>query len=382
MREKRILTEHIHDNLIEIIGTFQDEDNLYFALSYEENGDLVGLINKMKKLPIEIVRYYTAQLVGVLQYLHFNGIVHRDLKPQNILLSSDFKLKLIDFGDSLVEGATEDIVEKPNDDSEDLDDEDKKNIDDDKKDFVEFRAHDEDLEEDAGYRAMAEYRGTFVGTPLYVAPEMLKESMSGHFTDLWALGCIVYQMATGDVPFKGKTDFQTFDIIMKREFHWPSDIDKDCKDLIDKLLVLEPMRRLGAGRPDSGCSYEDLMLHPFFKGINWHTIGKDPIPYDVTELTKIVKTKKNFDIFENDTEDDTVRQSEYSVKLEQPEDFEKLFEKSKEIKRGWLMKRNPWFVNQKRLFILTNQPRLMYFKDENTFRGEIMLSKNTVAKKI
>lgn len=190
-------------------------------------------------------------------------------------------------------------------------------------------------------------------------------------------------MATGEVPFKGKTDFQTFDIIMKREFKWPDKMDKDCKNLIDRLLVIEPMDRLGAGRSGSGCSYEDLMFHPFFRDVNWETIGTDPIPYDVEELKEVVKKKQKVDIFSTDTTDaDTMRQSEFSVKLEQPEDFERLFQKSVEIKRGFLMKRNPWFINQKRLFILTNQPRLMYFKDENTFRGEIILTKDTVAKKI
>ena len=330
MREKRILTEFAHPNMIEIIGTFQDEDNLYFALSFEENGDLIGLLNRMKFLPIEIVRYYTAQLVGVLMYLHIHGVVHRDLKPQNILLATDFRLKVIDFGDALVEGATEDMVEKPDDDSDDMDEEDKKAREEESKkhEFVEFRAHEEDVEEDVGYKAMAEYRGTFVGTPLYVAPEMLKESMSGHFTDLWALGCIIYQMATGEVPFKGKTDFQTFDIIMKREFQWPKDMNEDCKDLINRLLNLEPMRRLGAGRPGSGNSYEDLMLHPFFAGIDWDTIGTDKIPYDVDKLKEIIETKQKLDIFDTDTTtDDSSRRSEFSVKLEQPEDFEKLFEK-------------------------------------------------------
>lgn len=399
MREKKILSEFVHPNLIELIGTYQDEDNLYFALGYEENGDLAGLLKKMKQLPMEIVKYYSAQIVGVLQFIHFNGIVHRDLKPQNILISRDFRLKLIDFGDSLVEGATEEI-ETPDDDSDDLDEEDKKQIEaeDNKNDFVEFRAHDEEAEEDIGYKRGQEYRGTFVGTPLYVAPEMLKESMSGHFTDLWALGCIIYQMACGEVPFKGKTDFQTFDIIMKREFKWPEDIEDDLKDLIDKLLIIEPMKRLGAGGPGSGNSYEDLMLHPFFTGIDWNTIGNVPIPYDKKVLKNIVKKKEKLDIFEQaetapDTsettvttvtteEDNSVRQSEFDVRLENPEDFNRLFEEGKELKRGWLMKRNPWFMNQKRLFILTNHPKLMYFKDEQTLRGEINLEKDTKAKKI
>ena len=144
MREKKILSEHSHPNLIELVGTFQDEDNLYFALGYEENGDLAGMINKMKQLPLSIVRYYTAQLVAVLQYLHLSGIVHRDLKPQNILISSDFRIKLIDFGEALVEGSAEDNGDRASDGSDGLDEEDKKQIEDDKNDFVEFRAHDED----------------------------------------------------------------------------------------------------------------------------------------------------------------------------------------------------------------------------------------------
>ena len=53
-----------------------------------------------------------------------------------------------------------------------------------------------------------------MGTPLYVAPEMLKRTVSGHFTDIWALGCILFEMATGDVPFRGQTDYSTFDLIM------------------------------------------------------------------------------------------------------------------------------------------------------------------------
>jgi hypothetical protein len=161
-------------------------------------------------------------------------------------------------------------------------------------------------------------------------------------------------------------------------------MDEDCRDLIDRLIVVEPMRRLGAGRPGSGNSYEDLGNHPFFKGINWATVATDPIPYDAVALKETLSKKMKFDIFDTDTlsTDTSTRQSEVSVPLAGEDDFEKLMNSSTEIKRGFLMKRNPWLVNQNRLFILTNQPRLMYFKDENTFRGEIPLSAETICKKI
>lgn len=127
------------------------------------------------------------------------------------MISDSLFCKLIDFGDSLVEG-TKEI-------HEDKDEEEK-----DENGFVEFKPAD-DSDEDEGYSPGKEYRGTFVGTPLYVAPEMLKKTISGHFTDIWALGCIIFEMATGEVPFRGKTDFSTFDLIMNLEIKWPEEMD-------------------------------------------------------------------------------------------------------------------------------------------------------------
>jgi hypothetical protein len=151
------------------------------------------------------------------------------------------------------------------------------------------------------------------------------------------------------------------------------------------------MRRLGAGRQGSGNSYEDLMLHPFFKDVNWLSIGTDPIPYDVKKLKEIIQTKSLFDICDtgdtqadtnDDTDNESIRQSEFNVELKSPGDFDKLLDKGKEVMKGYLMKRNPWFVNQKRLFILTSHPKILYFKDDKNLRGEIQLSKGTKAKKV
>jgi len=161
-----------------------------------------------------MVRFYAAELINALSHLHWNGIVHWDLKPQNILIADTLHCKVIDFGDSLVEGAKE-ITRS----DEELKEE-KKEVD----GFVEFKPAD-DSEEDEGYSPGKEYRGTFVGTPLYVAPEMLKKTISGHFTDIWALGIIIFEMATGDVPFWGLTDYSTFDLIMNLEIKWPDSMD-------------------------------------------------------------------------------------------------------------------------------------------------------------
>ena len=107
--------------------------------------------------------------------------------------------------------------------------------------FLEFKPNDDSDEEDSGYSPGTPYRGTFVGTPLYVAPEMLKAQISGHFTDLWALGCIVYEMAFGFAPFRGESEFSTFDMIMNKDMKFPSGANPDLVDLINKLLVIEPM---------------------------------------------------------------------------------------------------------------------------------------------
>jgi len=80
-----------------------------------------------------------------------------------------------------------------------------------------------------------------VGTPLYVAPEMLDKTQSGAFSDFWALGVILYEMACGKTPFLGRTELVVFDKILRRQFEWPASLlDENLKSLIDQLLQLKP----------------------------------------------------------------------------------------------------------------------------------------------
>lgn len=110
--------------------------------------------------------------------------------------------------------------------------------------------------------------GTFVGTPLYVAPEMLEANKAGRFTDLWALGCIIYEMLDGSTPFHGNNYDEVFQKILQRQLFFSPSMDDDAIDIINMLLQTDPEKRLGYN------SYQELKSHPFFKGIKFDKLEK------------------------------------------------------------------------------------------------------------
>ena len=114
-------------------------------------------------------------------------------------------------------------------------------------------------------------RDTFVGTPLYVSPEMLEETKSTPASDLWALGCIIYRMHVGKTPFEDETEVKTFDNILGRKLTFPpeAELDENTKNIIDKLLMVNPTSRLGSGKPGTVNDFRALLKHPYFKNINF-----------------------------------------------------------------------------------------------------------------
>ncbi|ELT91464.1 hypothetical protein CAPTEDRAFT_131028 [Capitella teleta] len=229
MREKEVFSRINHPFFVRLYFTFQDENRLYFGLGYCKRGELLDYLNKLGSLDCAATQFYTAEIVLALEHLHNLGIIHRDLKPENILLDENMHIQITDFGSAKILG-----------------------------------------EEDNGLR-----RNSFVGTAQYVSPEVLNSKESFLSSDLWALGCIVFQFCAGKVPFWGGHEYQIFQKIIKLEYEFPHGFDSTTQNLVEQLLNLDPRKRLGCKEMGG---YAKLKAHPFFEGVDWDNLpeGKPP----------------------------------------------------------------------------------------------------------
>ncbi|KAG2740779.1 kinase-like protein, partial [Suillus brevipes Sb2] len=109
---------------------------------------------------------------------------------------------------------------------------------------------------------------TFVGTAQYVARELLESNETSKSSDLWALGCLIYQMISGRFTPQVLSEHLTWKKIKSLNYTFPDGFDEDAKDLLRRLFVRDPTQRLGAGSPDSAHSYAALRTHSFFASVS------------------------------------------------------------------------------------------------------------------
>uniref|UniRef100_A0A0E0GSP2 non-specific serine/threonine protein kinase n=1 Tax=Oryza nivara TaxID=4536 RepID=A0A0E0GSP2_ORYNI len=195
-------------------------------------------------------------VVLALEYLHSMHIVHRDLKPDNLLIAHDGHIKLTDFGLSKVGliNSTDDLS-GPAVSGSSL-------YGDDEPQMSDF--------EEMDHRARRQKRSA-VGTPDYLAPEILLGTGHGTSADWWSVGVILFELIVGIPPFNAEHPQTIFDNILNRKIPWPhvpEEMSSEAQDLIDKLLTEDPHQRLGA----NGAS--EVKQHQFFKDISWDTLAR------------------------------------------------------------------------------------------------------------
>jgi len=221
--EKNILQKLVHPFLVNLNYCFQTADKLYFVMDFINGGELFYHLQKEHKFTPDRVRFYCAEIVLGLEYLHNSGVIYRDLKPENILLTDTGHIILTDFGISK-----------------------------------------------EGLEAEDARTATFCGTPEYLAPEVLEGKGYTKAVDWWSFGTLMYEMLTGLPPFYSQDVQQMYFKIMHAKLELPDSLDNNTKSILTGLLERDPMKRLA----DASA----IKSHPYFAGLDWEKLLRKEIP--------------------------------------------------------------------------------------------------------
>ena len=266
--ERDILAEADNEWVVKLFFSFQDEENLYFVMEYIPGGDMMSLLIKLGTFPEHLTLFYIAELVCAIESVHKMGFIHRDIKPDNILIGADGHIKLTDFGlctgfrwthDSRryqPKGTTHHNRQAS---IEPIQGEECMCCDESPRDLkpLELRKFRE------RHRCTAH---SLVGTPNYIATEILRREGYTQMCDWWSVGVIMYEMMVGQPPFMAQTPAETqLKITNWRQYlHIPrsSHMSHAAADLIQSLCC-DPEERLGRNGP------EEIKQHMFFSAIDW-----------------------------------------------------------------------------------------------------------------
>jgi len=194
-REAEIIKRLDHPNIIKVNQIIDTEKVFYIIMEYASNGDLFHRLD-LGRMDENEAREKFSQILLAVRYCHdVQNVIHRDLKPDNVLFDSQCNIKIADFGLS-----------------------------------EEFTP--------------GELLNTFCGTPEYMAPEVFKgQKFDGPKVDVWSLGIMLYEMLTATIPFPGSDWPQIIERVLRGKYYEPEYLSEKCKDLIRKMLVLDPSKR-------------------------------------------------------------------------------------------------------------------------------------------
>ena len=224
--ERSVLGYVSHPFIVSMNMAFQSKDKLYFVLDYCAGGELFFHLGKLGKFPENRARFYSAEIILAISYVHSLDIIYRDLKPENVLLDAKGHIRLTDFGLSK-----------------------------------------------EGISSSSSGANSFCGTPEYLAPEILNRQGHGRAVDWWSLGALLYEMLSGLPPFYCQDRERLFEKIRKSDLQYPPSLSRPSKHLLRGLLTKDPTKRLGSGPDDA----DPIKNHEFFAPINWEKLQKGEV---------------------------------------------------------------------------------------------------------
>ena len=196
-----------HNSIVKILETLETENYILIIMENISGGDLLSFVKKRTKLNEKTARIIYKQLINSIKFIHSKGIIHRDIKLDNILIDLNNTIKLCDFGVGKNYKKNEKLIDQ-------------------------------------------------CGTPAYIAPEILhnEDGYYGPPVDIWSSGVVLYAMLSGNVPFKANNIKDLHQLIIRGEYNIIKDISNDAKNLIKRILEVDPSKRI---------NIEGILNHPW-----------------------------------------------------------------------------------------------------------------------
>lgn len=208
-REISIMYTLNHRHIIKLINHFEDDVNIYLILPVAVKGNLYSHLKKAGRFDERTASKFVFETIEAVKYLHSQSprIVHRDIKSENLLLDDHFNVILTDFGI-------------------------------------------------ANYEDNQGLLKTMCGSSEYMAPEVLKGKSYDYRVDIWGIGILLFELLAGYTPFKASSQEEQILNIKRLKINWPNDFPPMAKNLICKILKLDPSER---------ASLEEIMSHSWFE---------------------------------------------------------------------------------------------------------------------
>ncbi|KAL5604857.1 hypothetical protein BROUX41_001812 [Berkeleyomyces rouxiae] len=279
-----------HPFITRLHGSFTDPDRLFLLLDYVPGGELFTYLRRWKYFDEPVARFYTAEIVLVLEYLHEtqDGIAYRDLKPENILLDRDGHIKLVDFGFAKRLGGRGMCKASGRD--------------------TPMSEAEHDSAAPAGLYSCETY--TLCGTPEYLAPEVIQNRGHTGAVDWWALGILLYEFLTGYPPFWHQNPIEIYRQILETKISFPTSpaISSTAQDLILGLCTTDRSQRLG----NMAAGAAQVKQHAFFADTDWDAVVNRRCTPPIVPVVRHAADAHCFDVY---PEDDGSSRGEYTPEL-------------------------------------------------------------------